>query len=161
MKKVGAPGGFTPALKQLIDSATKEGKQIGAPKLSKVLHGNGLHLGQLKKADQKQLRDIFEHAPLTSKARALAEKLLQGLSPTPGTLPGVVKIKADLPTTTAPSTGGGSLPGVVKIKADLPTTTGPIGGNTGVVKIAADQPTTNTGINSPGVVKVKADLPTT
>jgi len=143
MKKVGAPGGFAPALKKLIDSAAKEGKQIGAPKLNKVLNGQGLHLGQLKKADQQQLRDIFERAPLTSKARALAEKLLQGIG---GTTPGVVKIKADLPTTTTPPTTGGSLPGVVKIKADLPTTTTP--------------PTTG-GLNTiPGVVKVKADLPT-
>lgn len=147
MKKVGAPGGFTPALKKLIDSAAKEGKQIGAPKLNKVLKGQGLHLGQLKKADQQQLRDIFERAPLTSKARALAEKLLQGQG-TGGTTPGVVKIKADLPTTTTPPTGGGlsTLPGVVKIKADLPTTT---------------TPSTGGGLNNiPGVVKVKADLPT-
>ncbi len=170
MKKVGAPGGFAPALKKLIDSAAKEGKQIGAPKLNKVLNGKGLHLGQLKKADQQQLRDIFERAPLTSKARALAEKLLQGIG---GSQPGVVKIKADLPTTTTPPTGGtiGGTPGVVKIKADLPTTTTPptggtIGGTPGVVKIKADLPTTTTtpttgGLNTiPGVVKVKADLPT-
>ncbi|HEX8826006.1 MAG TPA: hypothetical protein VF794_39205, partial [Archangium sp.] len=111
MKKVGAAGGFTPTLKKLVDTATQQGKQIGAPTLNKVLNGKGLHLGQLKKADRQQLRDLFERAPLTSKARALAEKLLQGTGPGP-----MVKVKADLPTTT-PSTP----PPVVKVKADLPT----------------------------------------
>jgi hypothetical protein len=138
MKKIGAAGGFSPTLKKLIDSATQEGKKIGAPALSKVLNGKGLHLGQLKKADQQQLRDIFERAPLTSKARALAEKLLQGTGPGP-----MVKIKADLPTS---PTGGGLpqvTPPVVKVKADLPTTTG--GGTLPQI--------------TPPVVKVKADLP--
>lgn len=143
MKKVGS-GGLPPTLQKLIQDASHSGKQIGAPKLHKALHG--LHLGQLKKADQKQLRDIFEH--MTPKARELAEKLLGGhghtRSPGLNNLPGVVKIKADEPTA-APTSGGigGSLPGVVKIKADEPTaapTSGGINTRPAVVKIKADEP---------------------
>ncbi|MFL5354248.1 MAG: hypothetical protein ACJ8AN_16495, partial [Archangium sp.] len=150
MKKVGS-GGLPPTLQKLITDASHSGKQIGAPKLHKALHGH--HLGQLKKADPNQLRDIFEH--LTPKAKALAEKLLGGAVSNPR-----VKIKADEPTT-APTSGGlGSLPGVVKIKADEPTaapTSGGLGSLPGVVKIKADEPTaapTSGGLGSlPGVVK--------
>ncbi|WP_375770703.1 hypothetical protein NR798_07325 [Archangium gephyra] len=154
MKKVGS-GGFSPTLQKLVKDASESGKQIGAPKLNKAL--NGLHLGQLKKMDQSQLRDLFESAPLTSKARALAEKLLNGGD-------GRVKVKMDEPTPTQPPTVG-TKPPLVKVKMDEPTPTQPpiINTQPPLVKVKMDEPTPvqppiiNT---QPPLVKVKMDEPT-
>jgi hypothetical protein len=155
MKKVGS-GGLPPTLQNLIKDASQSGKPIGAPKLNKALNGLGLHLGQLKKADQQTLRDVFEHAPLTSKARALAEKLLQGKG-------GLVKVKMDEPATNTPPPIG-TRPEVVKVKMDEPAVvTPPISTKPEVVKVKMDEPATNTPppiSTRPQVVKVKMDEPT-
>ncbi|AKJ05236.1 hypothetical protein ATI61_102301 [Archangium gephyra] len=151
MKKVGS-GGLPPMLQNLIKDASQSGKQIGAPKLNKAL--NGLHLGQLKRADQQTLRDVFERAPLTSKARALAEKLLQGDG-------GKVKIKMDEPTTNTPPTIGNK-PEVVKVKMDEPAVVSPpISTRPEVVKVKMDEPAVVSPPIStrPEVVKVKMDEP--
>jgi hypothetical protein len=94
----------------MLTDAARKGKAIGAPALGKAL--KKLDPEKLTKREQKKLRDAFEGAPLTPKARELAEKLLKGDG-------GIKKFRADEPIRTEPPIR--IKPPIVKVMADDPS----------------------------------------